>query len=252
MAKSDNNADSAASATGKVAKDKPKKKKSGCLIPILLFIVVIGGLTTVIALNLFGVKDSLANMVSDVPVLNNLFPVTSEEGVDDTQPVTRRVSREYEAQIAELMAQIESLNESLEQSNEKSDLYVAEIDRLRDFENQQVQFRQDKDEFDRMIAENDLNAYAKFYKQISPENAANLYREAIVTEIQNIELNNYVSTVTAMDEAAAARMLEQMIPSDMDLVVLILRNIDTETRGNILGAMSVTNAASVYKQLAPE
>ena len=252
MAKKDSNADASVS-EAKANNKKTKKKKLGCLIPIIISVLLIGGLFTAIFLNLFGMRDFVANVVSDVPVLNTLIPLpSSDEGTDEPQPATRRSSRDYEAQIVQLEEQINRLTEQLEQAGEKSDLYVAEINRLSDFEEMQVQFRQDKEEFDRMIAQNDLSAFARFFEQVSPETAESLYRESVVTDARSAELTNYVNTITTMDETAAARMIEQMLGTDMDLVVLILGNVDNQTRGTILGTMSAANAASVYKQLAPE
>ena len=55
-----------------------------------------------------------------------------------------------------------------------------------------------------------------------------------------------------MKKDAAAKVLEEMIGTDMDLVVRILNNIGAEKRGAILGAMEPANAAAAAKQMAPD
>lgn len=99
---------------------------------------------------------------------------------------------------------------------------------------------------------NDPTAYSKFYENILQENAEELYEEANLTATREKELKQYLEIVNATDESASAEILETLIATDLDLVVLILRNINAELGGAILGEMTAENGATVLKRMAPE
>ena len=228
-----------------------KKGGAGRIVVLLLILIFVGALVGVIGFNAFGVRDRyLLTTLERIPLINGLLPEAAHNGAAGEEPL---VSAE------ELQAQIDVLNRRLEQSLRterdevrKNEMYVDEILRLTEFEEAQLQYRADKEEFDRMIAMGDPAAYARFYAQIAPENAEVLGPEAEVAVRAAKEFQTYIKTIGAMEEKEIALMLTEMIRSDLDRVVLIISSLPNDVAGAVLGAMEPKDAASVVKRWSPE
>ena len=215
--------------------NKPNKKGSGCLAKLIIagiiFIIIVVIPIAIIGFNVGNIRDRyLRPGLERIPIINNLLPPLEEQ--IEEQPID-----EKQQTIDSLTAEIEELNK--------------EIARLREFEQTQVEFRAEKEEFDRMIALNDPQAYANFYESISPENAEELYRQAINQEVTDKEFKDYIQTFETMKKDAATTILEELIITDMDLVITILDNLSSKKRSEILGAMDPQNAASCSRLLSP-
>lgn len=238
----------------KPKKEKKEKKKDGKgvarFIPIFIFLLVVGGLVAAVRFNVFGVRDRyVMSLLAKIPIVNNLLPQTS--ATDSGNEYSSLSNDELVTQIQKLNEELATAQDNLEALQRRNDTYVSQLQELQEIEEQQLQIKAEKDEFDRMITQNDPAAYTKFYESIAPENAAALYQEAVATTQQSKELKDYVATFRNMSETDAAKVLEEMISTRMNLVVLILNNMDSATRGAVLGAMDAKNAASVATQMAP-
>lgn len=229
----------------KEKKEKKKgKKKIIFLLPVLL---LIGGLVAVIVFNVGNIRENyLRPTMEKIPVVKNLLPEKPSQ--DEYSNLSREQLIE---QTKVLTAENQKLSDDSKVLTNRINDLNKEMLRLQEIENAQVQFRQEKADFDKMIASNDPDAYKSYYEKISPENADNLYREIVTDSQDDAKLKDYIATFENMKKDSAASVLEQMINTDMDLVVLILSNIDSEQRGNILSAMQPANAAAVTKRLAP-
>ena len=102
-----------------------------------------------------------------------------------------------------------------------------------------------------MVALNDPKAYSSFYESIAPENAEELYKQAVNKEVTDKALKDYIQTFENMKKDAATKILEELIITDMDLVITILQNLSSEKRSEILSTMDPKNAASCSKLLSP-
>jgi len=235
----------------KAKKAKKAKSKKAKVLGFIIPVIVIGGLGTGIYLNLWGVRDNyIFPLLQKVPVVKNVIPQPETEPKDEYSGLSKSELVQMNKTLTEEKEKMEENNTEL---NNKIKELDTEVTRLRDIESQQEQFKADKEEFDRMIAENDMDAYKKFYESISPENAETLYKEAVQENEADKKLQEYVQTFENMKKDAAASMLEEMIGTDdMDLVVRILDNISTEKRAEILATMKTENAAACAKRLAPE
>ena len=236
-------------------KDKNKKETGGKKKPIAKIIVfsavavIFVGLVAVVGFDALGLRTKYLNgFLQNIPIVKNIVP--AENTVEGEY--AGWTQEELVNEIAFLKTEIESNEEAIEVLNQKSDIYVKEISRLEGFEQQQLDFKARQEEFDRMIASNDRNAYAKFYSSINPENAEVLYREAVLENRDTKKLNEYVSTFRDMSESESALILEELIGTDMDLVVLIVSNLESEFRASILGKMAPANAASITKMMLPQ
>ena len=233
-------------------KDKSKnsgKNKGSAAIWVVLGIVALlaGGIAVTWIYNPMGLRDTLTeNVVRQIPIVNNLlsapdplegYEAMSQEELIDEINYLQNIIDERDAQIAGM--------------NNRIELYLQDIARLQEFEDQHVRFREDKAVFDQMIAENDPQAFVRFYESISPENAADLYPEASATARYDAEMKKYIRDFQAIDEKRAAAILEELVLTDMNLVVLILDNLNSEQSGAILGEMEPENASAVSRIRAP-
>jgi len=243
--------------------EKPKRRKRkdessdgrsgrrGRFVVLLLILFFLGLIIGVVGFNVFDIRDKyLITTLEKIPLVNRLLPQADdiEAEVPEVEPP---VVEELRAKLAAAEHLLEQSRQAERDTARMNGLYVEEISRLLEFENDQVQFRADKAEFDRMIAMNDPTAYSRFYAQIAPENAEILGPEAIAAAELQKEFLNYIKTIGAMEEKDVALMLTEMIRSDLDLVVRILSNLPTDFAGAVWSAMEPKDAASIAKRWSP-
>jgi len=230
------------------------KENKGGLVGRLIITVISLALFLLVAavgFNFAGMRERyLRGIIDSIPIVNSLFPPPQTHD-GDRDPRDLMTNAELISEIYALQNEIDMLNSDNDDLKRRIGIYTAEIENLRAVEEQQEQFRNDKNEFDKLIAMRDPASYTKFYESISPENADTLYREAGLASGRVQALKRLTNTVSAMEESTSARMLETLMATDMDLVVLLLTNISTGTSGMIIESMSAENAAAVVKRMAP-
>ncbi|MDR1689578.1 MAG: hypothetical protein LBS21_13355 [Clostridiales bacterium] len=230
----------------------PKEKKSrarrgpGAGVVVVIFILlIVGALAAVIGFNLFGLRDRyLAPLAADIPIVGNLIPPADSEADSVAEA-------DLQAQIRDLEYQVTSLQRELDDAGRNLELRQEEIDRLSVFEQQWSENQEARDEFDRMVALNNPQAYAAYYESISPENAEILYPEAKQDAVVQREISRYLTTIDETDESSTAQALEQLVPTDLDMVVSILKGITEERSAAILDEMSAENSAAILKRWFP-
>lgn len=189
----------------------------------------------------------------DVPVIKYVLPQVQEE--------TEDTSQYGYATLAEAVGEIKRLEKELADSkaansadNEVVDELSAEIERLKKFEQNQVQFEKTKQQFyeDVVFADNapDIENYQQYYESIEPEQAAELYKQVIQQQYQSDQITEYAKAYGEMKPAQAAKIFEAMT-DDLQLAASILQNIDATQRGKILGAMDPEVAAMITKVMEP-
>lgn len=193
-------------------------------------------------------------VLKDVPVVNMILPDV-EENEEETG------SQYGYATLAEAVAEIKRLENELEESktaNSADDEVVqelsAEIERLKKFEENQVQFEKTKTQFyeDVVFSDNapDISNYQQYYELIEPEQAAELYKQVVQQETYDAQVEEYAKAYGEMKPAQAAGIFEAMT-DDLQLAASILENIDATQRGKILGAMDPEVAARITKVMEP-
>lgn len=218
--------------------DEKKSSKKGCLVTVIIFVIIIAILVAILGFNAGGIRDRyLRTTLEKIPIVRNLLPPLNEENLNTSEIQGENISAEQQT-IDALKAEIQNLN--------------AEINRLKAFEESQVQFKTEKEEFDRLIALNDAKAYSAFYESIAPENAERLYQEAVQKANIDKQFKDYISTFENMKKDAASKILEELIMTDMDLVITILENLSSTKRSEILSTMDAKHAASCAKLLSPQ
>ncbi len=198
----------------------------------------------------------LAPVLKDVPVVNKILPSGSVP--QETVPG----SYEGYSSLQEAVEQIKYLEQQLENARNESaskdttlEELRAEVARLKEFEDVQVEFQRIRNEFyeEVIYAENGPGPeeYRKYYEEMDPTTAEYLYKQVVTDLEQDKEVQDFAASFSSMEPASAAKILEQM-PNDLNLCARILRVLSAEQRGNILAAMTPEFAAKVVKILNPQ
>jgi len=225
-----------------------RKGKGGKPVGLIVLFTILGLLllfAVAIYLDLFGLRTAITNNVLvKIPIVGSLV---KQEEPARPDPTLEELQAEYDA----LQTQADTDTAELLRLRELNASYLKELDRLKDIEDRHLQFKEDKEAFDKMVAADNLKAFAQFYETMDPANAEAIYREYARNASITKEMRDYVATYTAMDEANAAKTLEQLAGMDIDLVVRILLAMDAESRGTIMNEMTPQSAANIGRRMAP-
>lgn len=224
------------------------------LIIVLIWVVI---LCVVIKLDVGGFGSGvLAPVLKDVPVINKILPEGTVTEVEDGGAYGGYNSIEEAVnQIHVLEAELESYKSNNTSDTTKIAELEAEIERLKTFEANQVEFQRIKTEFyeEVVYAENGPGAeeYQKYYEAMDPTTAEYLYKQVILQMEESAEIEEYAKTYSEMDADAAAAIFEAMA-DDLKLVSRILSVMNAEARGDILAEMDPTIAAKLTKIMDPD
>ena len=161
------------------------------------------------------------------------------------------------AQIKALELELERLQLSNSAKDEELNSLKAEVVRLREFEEKQMDFQRIRTEFfeDVVYADKGPGAeeYRKYYEAMDPNTAEYIYKQVITQLQETKEIQEYASTYSQMKPKQAAGIFEKMTgDSDLRLVARILNAMNAESRGAILGVMDPEIAARLTKIMDPE
>lgn len=206
------------------------------LIIILIWFFILGVL---IKLDVGGFGSNvLKPILKDVPVIQYILPNSSvNEGVVENETGMSIQS------LSEALEQIKVLQLQLEQSaldvsvlNEQNETLEKEIERLKTFEESQIEFERIRTQFyDEVIyAENGPGAesYVTYFESMNPETAENLYKQVIRQLEESEEIKTYAQTYSEMKAKQAAAIFEEMT-DNLELVSRILGAMSVENRGSI-------------------
>lgn len=226
------------------------------LLIIVLWLAVI---CVIVKLDIGGFGSSvLTPILKDVPVLNRILPGNSLTETTDKENYGGYTS------LKEAVDYIKQLELELERSQnassvKDSDLAAlkAENERLREFEQKQLEFQRIKNEFYEEVVYSDkspgLDAYKKWYESADPTTAQYLYKQVIVQLEEDQKIKDYASSYSSasMKPKQAAGIFEKMT-DNLPLVAKILNAMSADDRGAILGAMDPDVAARLTKLMNPD
>lgn len=198
----------------------------------------------------------LAPILQDVPVLNKILPENSVTETTDTESYGGYTSLEEAVeQIRSLEIQLEQAQNESRSKDEELDSLKAEVLRLQEFENSQVEFQRVKTEFyeEVVYAENGpgAEAYQKYYESMDPTTAEYIYKQVVTQLEESQEVQDYAEAYSQMKPKQAAGIFESMT-DDLDLAARILKVMSAEDRGAIMGQMDPEVAARLTKIMDPE
>ena len=227
------------------------------LVTVVIVIIWVAILCLLIKLDVGGFGSGvLAPILKDVPVVNMILPADNTMTVDEEESYGGYTSlREAVDCIRELELQLEAAQSASSVDSEELAELRAENERLRTFEDAQVEFERIKTEFyeEVVYAENGPGAeeYQKYYQTMDPTTAEYLYKQVVQQVQADKEIQDYAQAYSEMKPKQAAAIFEEMT-DDLDLAAKILNQMSAEDRGNVLGAMDAEIAARLTRIMDPD
>lgn len=230
----------------------------GTLIATIMIVMVwLAVIVVIIKLDVGGFGSKvLTPILQDVPVLNRILPGNHVLETNDPESYGGYTSLvDAVDYIKQLELELERAQTSISEKDDEIEELKANVVRLQEFEQKQLEFQRIKNEFmeEVVYAENGPGPeeYRKYYEAMDPSTAEFLYRQVITQQAETQEIQNWASAYSQMKPKQAASIFEKMT-DDLEVVARILRIMDVESRGSILGVMDPDVAARLTKMLEPE
>ena len=198
----------------------------------------------------------LTPLLKDVPVVSWVLPKPKAPTLDstDNNPEGYTLSEALE-RINQLELQLEQAQGSNLSKDEEIAGLKAEVVRLKEFEDKQLEFQRVTTSFyeEVIYAEKGPGPeeYRKYYEEIDPTTAEYLYKQVVKQLEESKKVLDYAASYSSMKPKQAAGIFEKMTDK-LDLVARILSVMNAEERGEILGAMDPEVAAKLTKIMDPE
>ena len=243
------------------SEDDPKGG-SVFMVTLVIILIWLGILALLVKLDVGGFGSSvLYPILKDIPVVSLILPSTADTLAPPPAAPEAPESyygfrdlREAVDYIRDLELEIERLTLRSQAMGEENAELRAQVERLKEFEDRQVEFQRIKNEFyDEVIyAENApaIEEYRKYYEAIDPASAEYLYKQVVLATEASAEVRDYARAYSEMRPRNAAAIFEAMT-DNLALAAKILEAMDAESRGAILGAMDADVAAQLTKIMEP-
>lgn len=238
-----------------------EETSSGSVFAVTFVIVLIwiAILCLIVKLDFGGFGSNvLTPVLKDVPVINLILPSNSEVAVDEESAEAYggySNLREAVDYIKELELELERAKSAQSDNSDEVAQLKAEVERLKTFEDSQVEFQRIKTEFyeEVVYAEKGpgIEEYRKYYEEMDPATAEYLYKQVLQQTEESDEIQEFVKAFSSMKPKQAAAILEEMT-DNMELAARILNGLDAEDRGKIMGVMNPETAARLTKIMDPE
>ena len=229
------------------------------LVTFVIVLIWIAILCLIIKIDLGGFGSNvLAPVLKDVPVIKYILPdsvntTVSEDAAGAYGGYTDL--KEAVDYINELQLELERARASATTDGEDINTLKAEVERLKTFEDAQVEFQRIKTQFYEEVVYADngpgIDEYKKYYEEMDPATAEYLYKQVAQKIQETDEVKDYAKAYSEMKPKQAAMIFEEMT-DNLDLVSRILGVMDPASRGAILGVMDETVAAQITKIMDPE
>lgn len=234
MAKKDNNQEQVKSG------DSVGSKIGTAIIVILIVVVWLAIFALLIKMDIGGIGTKLRPLIKDVPVLSLILPDVS----DDVLIAEENYPYKNISEAVEIIKNLEKENETLNDTNSdyaKKILELqTEIERLKVFEEDQIAFEERVKRFDVNVVYNsqapDIEEYKKYYDEINPETAAEIYRQVIEQLQYDESIQEKANLLKTMKPGNAAEVLEEMT-ADIEYTCKILLCMKTDEATAIMDKM---------------
>lgn len=226
------------------------------LVTIVLIIVWLAIFALIVKLDIGGLGSNVfAPIFKDIPVVNKILPKDAVLETEDTESYYGYTSlSDAVDRIKLLESELSEVSTENETNKEQIDALTTEVNRLKTFEANQVEFERIKNQFYQEVVYSEKGpgpeAFARYYESIDPATAEYIYRQVVTKEEVDKEVEEYAKAYSEMKPKQAAAIFNKMT-DNLQLVAKILENMNSEDRGNILGAMDPEVAGKVTKIMEP-
>lgn len=224
---------------------------------ILIVALWLAVICVIVKLDIGGFGSSvLTPILKDVPVVNRILPGNVQTETTDPESFGGYSNlQEAVDYIKQLELELERVQTASAQKDVDLESLKAEVLRLREFENRQVEFERIENEFYEDVVYSDkgpgAEEYRKWYEEMNPTTAEYLYKQVIIQLQESQEIQDYAKAYSEMKPKQAAGIFEQMT-DNLELVARILNTMSADDRGAILGVMDAEVAAKLTKIMNPD
>ena len=231
------------------------------IVPLVLVVLFIGGLTAIFGFNVFNIRDGVIfPPLRNLPVVGNLIPgpdpavtyVYVNGYMVPEVPVQEPQAPEIDANIVALMAELEATRAELNQALALNEQFEETVTALQTYRDLITDFNQQREQFDYMVAMGDPNAFASFYEEMFPENAAQLFAQIRATQQVDRQFRNYARTYAEMNTDAAAEVFAIMLNQNPLLLVQIIETFNTVQRADVFNEMEAADVARITHLMEPD
>ncbi|MDD6490854.1 MAG: hypothetical protein PUG54_01300 [Firmicutes bacterium] len=248
-----------ASQEAELMEDEEANSGSVFAVTFVIVLIWIAILCLIVKLDIGGFGSNvLTPILKDVPVLNLILPNNTDVVVEDGDSEAYGGYdnlREAVDYIKELELELERAKSAQTDSSDEVAQLKAEVERLKTFEDSQVEFQRIKTEFYEEVVYADkgpgIEAYRKYYEEMDPATAEYLYKQVVTQLEESDEIKDYAKAYSEMKPKEAAAIFEQMT-DNLELAARILGVMEADDRGKILGVMDSEIAARITKIMDPE
>lgn len=224
------------------------------LIAVLIVLIWLAIFALLVKFDVGGFGSGvLRPILKDVPVINKILPDVSDELLAEENDYEYNDISKANARIKELERQLES-SQSSNNTNDGTILDLqAEIARLQVFEDNQLEYEKKLKEFNEEVvfAEQapDIEEYKKYYEEIDPANAEEIYRQVLEQLAADELIVAQAERFAKMDPKVAAKTMQEMT-GDIKLVCQILKAMKATQSAAIMDEMDPLFNAKVVKRLS--
>lgn len=237
-------------------RDEVTKKRASKFISIFILLMILFVWILIFALlvklDIGGFGTTLRPLLKDVPIINKVLPVLTDEELAEEENYPYASLAEAMVKINELEKINEELELNIEEYKNNSSKLEEELATLSEIKEKDEAFNQRVLEFDRNVVFADeapeIEEYKTYYESINPDNAEIIYRQVIYDVNASQEIQDKVDIYSNMDPKAAARIFETL-SNDTDLLLLILSNMNKSSSSEILSEMNPELAGTLTKKL---
>lgn len=224
------------------------------LIILAIVLIWLGVFALLIKFDVGGFGSTILRpILKDIPVVSQMLPSVPDEQIAEENDYPYKNLNEAVVVIKSLEKELDAMKKSESAEGTSVAQLQAQIDKLKVFEENQLEYDKKLKEFETDVVFNekapDITEYQKYYENIDPTHAEELYKQVIQQMQVNEEIKNQAKQYSSMKPEEAAPILEVMT-GDLDLVVNILKNMKPKESGAILAKMDSTIAAKVTKKMS--
>lgn len=201
--------------------EKKGNKLVSILIGILIILVWLVIFAALIKFDVGGFGSSVMRPIfKDVPIINKILPDANDTEVSTDEYPYKNLAEAIDY-IKDLEKQIDKYKKSGDDSATQIADLQAEVDRLKTFEDNQTAFEQEKKQYyDEVVFGDsaiDYENYKRYYEEIEPDYAAELYKQVAQQYLYDEQYKDLAEAYTNMKPAKAAAALYEMTGNmDMD------------------------------------
>ena len=224
------------------------------VIVILIVLIWLAIFALLVKMDIGGMGTKLRPLINDVPVLNLILPDVSDEVLINEENYPYRNIKE----AVEVIKNLEKENADLDAKNSEYAKTIldlqAEVARLKAFEEDQLAFEERVKRFDANVVYNskapDIEEYRKFYEEINPETAEEIYRQVIEQLQYDETIKQKATLLKTMKPGEAAKTLEEMTdPDSMERTCKILLTLKPDEAAEILNKMDTLFRARLLRTM---